>query len=61
MNIMNIMNLIKHTFQNIDGKKLLNLTKGEIIQMTGNKVGPSLKIYDLIQQLKNKTKRKKYL
>ncbi|VVC42005.1 Hypothetical protein CINCED_3A016132 [Cinara cedri] len=47
--------------QNIDGKKLLNLTKEEIIHMTGNKVGPSLKIYDLIQQLKNKIKRKKYL
>lgn len=40
---------------------MLNLTKGEIIHMTGNKVGPSLKIYDLIQQIKNKTKRKKYL
>lgn len=56
-----ILNLIKYYFQNIDGKKMLNLTKGEIIHMTGNKVGPSLKIYDLIQQLKNKTKRKKYL
>lgn len=48
-------------FQNIDGKKMLNLTKEEIIHMTGNKVGPSLKMFDLIQQLKNKTKRKKYL
>ncbi|XP_050427168.1 polycomb protein Sfmbt-like isoform X2 [Adelges cooleyi] len=46
---------------NVDGKKLLNLTKEEIIHMTGNKVGPSLKIFDLIQQLKNKAKRKKYL
>lgn len=48
-------------FQNVDGKKLLNLNKGEIIHMTGNKVGPSLKIYDLIQKLKNNTKRKKYM
>ncbi|XP_001946049.2 polycomb protein Sfmbt isoform X1 [Acyrthosiphon pisum] len=47
--------------QNIDGIQLLNLTKEEIIHMTGNKVGPSLKIFDLIQKLKNKTKRKKYL
>lgn len=53
--------LIKNYFQNIDGKKLLNLTKGEIIHMTGNKVGPSLKIFDLIQKLKNNSKRKKYL
>jgi hypothetical protein len=29
--------------------------------MTGNKVGPSLKIFDLIQKLKNKTKKKKFI
>ncbi|XP_050521898.1 polycomb protein Sfmbt-like [Daktulosphaira vitifoliae] len=46
---------------NVNGKQLLNLTKEEIIHMTGNKVGPSLKIFDLIQQLKNKTKKKKYV
>lgn len=52
---------IKNNLQNINGIQLLNLTKEEIIHMTGNKVGPSLKIFDLIQKLKNKTKRKKYL
>jgi hypothetical protein len=39
----------------------MNLTKEEIIHMTGNKVGPSLKIFDLIQKLKNKTKKKKFI
>lgn len=38
----------------VDGKRLLELTKDEIITMLGMKVGPSLKIYDLIQQLKCK-------
>ncbi|EFN85119.1 Polycomb protein Sfmbt [Harpegnathos saltator] len=38
----------------IDGKTLLTLTKDQIIDLTGFKVGPSLKIYDLIQQLKIK-------
>ncbi|KAL2728805.1 polycomb protein Sfmbt-like [Vespula squamosa] len=38
----------------IDGKTLLNLTKDQIINLTGFKVGPSLKIFDLIQQLKIK-------
>lgn len=38
----------------IDGKALLTLTKDQIIDLTGMKVGPSLKIYDLIQQLKIK-------
>jgi len=52
---------IKNCLQNIDGLQLLNLTKEEIIHMTGNKVGPSLKIFDLIQKLKNKSKKKKYL
>ncbi|XP_072383477.1 polycomb protein Sfmbt isoform X3 [Diabrotica undecimpunctata] len=40
--------------QNIDGKKLLNLSKEDVIDITGGKVGPSLKIYDLVQQLKLK-------
>ncbi|XP_025830854.1 polycomb protein Sfmbt isoform X2 [Agrilus planipennis] len=40
--------------QKIDGKMLLNLNKEDIIEFTGGKVGPSLKIYDLIQQLKIK-------
>lgn len=40
--------------QKIDGKTLLKLTKDEIINFTGMKVGPSLKIFDLIQQLKIK-------
>jgi hypothetical protein len=39
-------------FQNIDGRKFLTLTKEHIVNLTGMKVGPSLKIYDLIQQLK---------
>lgn len=38
----------------IDGKALLTLTKDQIIDLTGFKVGPSLKIFDLIQQLKIK-------
>lgn len=38
----------------IDGNKMLQLTKDDIIRMLGMKVGPSLKIFDLIQQLKCK-------
>lgn len=40
----------------IDGKRLLHLTKDEIVEMLSMKVGPALKIYDLIQQLKGKIK-----
>ncbi|KAK9875733.1 hypothetical protein WA026_009530 [Henosepilachna vigintioctopunctata] len=40
--------------QKIDGKTMLNLNKEDILEFTGGKVGPSLKIYDLIQQLKIK-------
>ncbi|XP_044733655.1 polycomb protein Sfmbt [Chrysoperla carnea] len=40
--------------QKIDGNSLLTLTKDQIINFTGMKVGPSLKIFDLIQQLKIK-------
>lgn len=38
----------------IDGKRFLQLSKDEIITLLGMKVGPALKIYDLIQQLKCK-------
>lgn len=40
--------------QKINGKMLLDLKKEDILEYTGGKVGPSLKIYDLIQQLKIK-------
>lgn len=40
--------------QKIDGKALMNLKKEDILDYTGGKVGPSLKISDLIQQLKIK-------
>ena len=39
-------------FQTINGQKFMTLTKEQIVNLTGMKVGPSLKIYDLIQQLK---------
>ena len=39
-------------FQGITGSKFMVLTKEQIVNLTGMKVGPSLKIYDLIQQLK---------
>lgn len=42
------------SFQKIDGKALLQLNKEDILEFTGSKVGPSLKIYDLVQQLKIK-------
>ncbi|XP_030380492.1 polycomb protein Sfmbt isoform X2 [Scaptodrosophila lebanonensis] len=38
----------------IDGKRLLQLTKDDIIPLLGMKVGPALKISDLIAQLKCK-------
>lgn len=40
--------------QKINGKMMLELNKEDILEYTGGKVGPSLKIYDLIQQLKIK-------
>jgi hypothetical protein len=40
--------------QKVDGKTLMNLNKEDILEYTGGKVGPSLKIFDLIQQLKIK-------
>lgn len=36
----------------VDGKRMLELTKDDIITLLGMKVGPALKIFDLIQQLK---------
>ena len=39
---------------NIDGSKLLQMSKDEIVTLLNMKVGPSLKIYDLIQQLKHR-------
>ncbi|KAB0798790.1 hypothetical protein PPYR_06670 [Photinus pyralis] len=38
----------------IDGKTLLALNKDDIVEFTGGKLGPSVKIYDLIQQLRVK-------
>nr|XP_021182288.2 polycomb protein Sfmbt [Helicoverpa armigera] len=43
-------------FTNITGPMMLQLTKDEIIELLEMKVGPSLKIFDLIQQLKCKIK-----
>lgn len=43
-------------FGNITGPMMLQLTKDEIIELLEMKVGPSLKIFDLIQQLKCKIK-----
>ncbi|RWS02153.1 Polycomb protein Sfmbt-like protein [Dinothrombium tinctorium] len=37
--------------QKIDGKKLLQLTREDILELTGMKVGPSLKIYALVQSI----------
>ncbi|KAK3100006.1 hypothetical protein FSP39_013414 [Pinctada imbricata] len=38
----------------IDGKKLLDLTREQIVNLTGMRVGASLKISDLIQKMKSK-------
>ncbi|XP_050665122.1 polycomb protein Sfmbt isoform X2 [Leptidea sinapis] len=43
-------------FAHIDGPMMLQLTKDEIIELLEMKVGPSLKIFDLIQQLRCKIK-----
>lgn len=43
-------------FAHIDGAMMLQLSKDEIIELLEMKVGPSLKIFDLIQQLKCKIK-----
>lgn len=36
----------------VDGRRMLELTKDDIITLLGMKVGPALKIFDLIQQLR---------
>lgn len=36
----------------VDGRKLMQFTQNDIIQLLGMKVGPAIKIYDLIQQVK---------
>lgn len=38
----------------VDGKTLLQMSKDDIIMVLGMKVGPALKIFDLIQQLKDR-------
>ncbi|XP_064072031.1 polycomb protein Sfmbt isoform X2 [Vanessa tameamea] len=43
-------------FNHITGSMMLQLSKDEIIELLEMKVGPSLKIFDLIQQLKCKIK-----
>ncbi|GBP79042.1 Polycomb protein Sfmbt, partial [Eumeta japonica] len=43
-------------FASITGKRMLELSKDEIIELLEMKVGPSLKIFDLIKQLKCKIK-----
>lgn len=40
----------------VDGKRLLQLTNDEIVQMFDMRVGPAVKIENLIQQLKVKMK-----
>lgn len=37
----------------VDGKSLVKMSKDDIITVLGMKVGPALKIFDLIQQLKD--------
>ena len=44
-------------FQGTDGKSLLSLTKDQIMDVIGFKIGPTLKIYHLIQQLKIKSQK----
>lgn len=38
----------------VDGPKLLKMSKDDIITVLGMKVGPALKIFDLITQLKDR-------
>ncbi|XP_064481448.1 polycomb protein Sfmbt-like isoform X2 [Ornithodoros turicata] len=47
--------------QNLDGAQFLAQTKESIMAMTGMKVGPSLKIYDMIQQLRKEFRGKSVL
>lgn len=43
----------------IDGKRLLEIEDGEIFKILENKVGPALKIKDLIKKLRDKLEVKK--
>ncbi|KAK6642126.1 hypothetical protein RUM44_013849 [Polyplax serrata] len=43
--------------QGIDGKSLMALSKDQIMDVIGFKIGPTLKIFHLIQQLKMKSKK----
>lgn len=45
----------------IDGKKLMSLTREQIVNTTGMKFGPSLKIYELIQQLRHRVVEQSHL
>lgn len=47
--------------QKVDGAQLWELTKESVMALTDMKVGPSLKIFDLIQQLKAEFKGKDFL
>ncbi len=38
----------------VDGRELLSMNKDQVLQMTNMKLGPSLKIFDLVSQLKSK-------
>ncbi|XP_046634887.1 polycomb protein Sfmbt-like isoform X3 [Daphnia pulicaria] len=44
------------TFTNasVDGRGLLSMSKDQVLQLTNMKLGPSLKIFDLVSQLKSK-------
>ncbi|XP_013183129.2 polycomb protein Sfmbt [Amyelois transitella] len=44
------------SFAHLDGRQLLQLSKDDIVELMHLKVGPALKIYDLVQQLKLKIK-----
>lgn len=39
--------------RNVNGEQLLKMSKDDIIMVLGMKVGPALKIFELIQQLKD--------
>lgn len=47
---LNLLNLL----QSVDGRALLNLTKEQVLALTQMKLGPSVKIIDLITQLKTR-------
>jgi hypothetical protein len=38
----------------VDGRGLLSMSKDQVLQLTNMKLGPSLKIFDLVSQLKSK-------